>query len=130
MENFSEIRLLHDKVQNDIFRILERYKVIAHVSSLVKSKIPLFYLGEDYKFMFYELPSEVHVYMASINRLLETGYLKIISDPGNLNFYLVLQSDLKKLSQEEQKYYILLSERNLNNLLEKQESFSFLDEIL
>jgi hypothetical protein len=130
MENLEEVKLMHQKVQDNIFEILLKYRVLSHVSSTLESKASLYFIAEDYKFMFCEIPAEVSPFMDSINRLLEIGYLSIISDPTTLNAFFITKKGLEQLSAEEQQYFVVLPEKVVNNLIERQERFNFLGEIL
>lgn len=130
MEDLKQIRMLHEKVQSDIFRILIQYNIIHQVSSTAGSKLPMYYLSEDYKFLFYEIPSEVSAFFSSINRLLETRFIQIVLDPFSEQSFFIKSRDIEAFQKEEKDHFIVLPEKTLNAYLEKRSRVSFLDGIL
>lgn len=119
MENLSEIQKLHYQVQKDIFRILNEYNVLTQTSSSLPSRIALFYFTEDYKTRLYESPMEVASFINSVNRLVETGYLKIITTRENDLLFFIKAEEYQLLSEIEQEYWSGNCEKQIRDMLMK-----------
>jgi hypothetical protein len=130
METLGQIKSLHEKVQNNMFRILADYDVLSQNCSTLQTRLPLYNLAENLKFFFFEVESEVKPYINAINRLLETGYLKIVSDSSGTFLFFIRSKDFDALTEEEKEYLIDIPEQNFISLFKKRRHFSFLDEIL
>jgi hypothetical protein len=129
MENLESIRNLHEKVQNDIFKILLQYNVVDHLSSTRDSRVAMYFISDDYKFLFYELPSEVSSFLSSINRLLETNFIKLVIDPFTDQLFFVRTKEMRNFKEAEKKHYIVLSGKSLNEYLDKRSKLNFVGEI-
>ena len=130
METINQIRSLHERVQNNMFEILTEFDVLSQVSSTCPSRLPLYYLSESQKFLFFEIESMVKPHVDTIARLLETDYLRIVCEASGCFLFFIRTKDYLNLSEEEKDYLTEIPEQNFIELFKSGKLFSFLDEIL
>lgn len=130
METINQIRSLHETVQNNMFRILTEFDVLSQVASTCPTRLPLYFLSENQKFLFFEIESMVKPHVDTIARLLETGYLKIVCEATGCFLFFIKSNDYEKLTKEEKDYLTEIPEQNFIGLFKSGKHLSFLDEIL
>ena len=129
MENLSEIKQLHEQVQQDIFRILAEHKVLVPVASSLPSKTTLYFFAEDYRFYLYEMPMEVASFINSVNRLLETGYLSMVTSTHSSHLLFIKSREYRLMNQEEKESFMLSHNINIDEMLIRERKFSFSGEM-
>jgi hypothetical protein len=125
MENLTEVKKLHHQVQVNIFNILFDYKVIELSSCCSESKIPLYFFSEEYTFYTNEIPVEIAPFISSVNRLLETGFLLLLSNPETGCLYLIKTEEYSNLTENEKRIWKVLLGQSISELLIKKFTFSF-----
>lgn len=130
METIAQIRILHDKVLNNMFRLLVDFDVLSQVASSSPTRLPLYSLSEHLKFFFFEMESEVKPYVNTITRLLETNYLKVVCDSSGCHLFFIKSKDYEALTEEEKEYLTWIPEQNFIDLFKSGRTLSFLGEIL
>src|SRR3989344_90334 len=126
MENLSEVKKLHDQVQNNIFRIMVEYKVLFHVCSTFPSKIHLYDFTPEYRFLVTEVPGEVATFINSVNRLLETSFLNIVSAPLDTAIYFIKRDEYYLLDEEEKNHFSIIHEKTFTELLRRERNLQLL----
>lgn len=126
MENLTEVKKLHHQVQVNIFNILIDYKVIELSSCCSESKTPLYIFSEEYTFHTHEIPVEIAPFISSVNRLLETRFLTILSNPTSGCLYLIKTEEYSYLSEIEQSEWKVLQGQSFSELLIKKNHFQLL----
>lgn len=129
MENLSEIKQLHEQVQHDIFRILNEYQVLVPITNSLPSKAALYFFAEDYRFYLYEMPMEVASFINSVNRLLETGYLSMVTSSNYPHLLFIKTGEYIQMSDDEKESFTLVHNINIEEMLAKEQKFSFSGEI-
>jgi hypothetical protein len=129
MENLSEIKQLHEQVQHDIFRILNQYQVLVPITNSIPSKASLYFFAEDYRFYLYEMPMEVASFINSVNRLLETGYLSMVTSSNYSHLLFIKTGEYILMNQDEKENFILVHNINIEEMLAKEQKFSFSGEM-
>jgi hypothetical protein len=104
METFNYYNL-HKDVKLGLFNVLLENRILENSAINRNYKIPYFNITRDKKIL-KTLDSEYgKVFIASINRLLETNFLIIVSENIHNSFFLIKTEDFKKLPEKEKKLF-------------------------
>lgn len=105
----DQIQKLQDKMQGEIFEILVKSNILAHLSSSVKSKQPFFQFTRFYDFLCQELPDQSLSFLQAVTRLFKSKYLYIVVvDKESHHIQFVLKNDYDNLTLAEKLHYSIV----------------------